>query len=657
MDTVRPVLRFAMALLKETLALELAGDRLSTPPPALLDAPPEDPTKPESTDTKPAGPGPRRQQVEACIAAMELWLKMHGRSSSALPKQDLDADFLGSYPSSPMSPTAHYNAALAAMGAASAAAGVAAAGLATAREQTPPSVVARRSRVSMDYSISESEHTLLNAAASPRNSAILSPTSPILEHGHHNGNAPQTLADRLRGFNWADPELSNVPSVERFITAAVRSRAQAAAIRRVDLRALDASASDDLLGAVIRFAPNLETVLLASSQPLDLDALDIILGNGASSNRLAHLAVHTLHGGSGTAKAAETAAASVVDVSQSSLELDDSVSSSSYGVVESHLKRRGPSENLAALAAVLARCESLSIDSNAIASTVFHFVAERVGCATLKKLEIRAEDDLAAHDATADSQPALQTSDLIAIIERCPSLESLNLVGHPIDASPCSDAPPSPGSSTTTPVGVDHLLTVIASRLPKLKSLRTPTRTRSPVSPSSISAVLIGCPVLEDLALSSCSPSDSPDSAGCVRALVNGQSLRNVSITAAAATDSTEGQETLLPHPELEMALLEFLERRGRSLRGLEVRGWPSSDRTLRALARHCQVLDALVLSPCGGIRSEAALRTLLAKGKSLRMLELEGAAPVVLEAAEAEVKARGMVGVAMGLGIGVLNL
>ena len=114
-------------------------------------------------------------------------------------------------------------------------------------------------------------------------------------------------------------------------------------------------------------------------------------------------------------------------------------------------------------------------------------------------------------------------------------------------------------------------------------------------------------------------PYDSQDAISALQSLTqHARSLRNLSFS---KTDSSPFSN------DLEMALDDLLERRGRSLRGFEIKGtaWPISPRLLRAIAKHCHsTLDSLTLSDCRGLASEAAIKCLLTM-RSLRRVKLNG--------------------------------
>ncbi|KAJ1552284.1 hypothetical protein HK405_011923, partial [Cladochytrium tenue] len=462
-------------------------------------------------------------------------------------------------------------------------------------------------------------------------------------------------------FKWADPEIFSMSALERFISQLsphLGGLGNSITVRRLDFRAFDAVSCAHMLHSAVRLCPNLETVLLAftSSCP-NLPTLQYILcGIGAS--KITGLALH-----------------SVGDA------LEPAPTSEWFGALASN------SEGLHQLAQCLAGLDALSIDVR-VDALVMQFIASTAGL-SLRRFELvngtdngnlemlaaaavaaaggpeeAAEPDMPAspdsHRIASPFRETVQPTHVINLLSRAPMLESLNLRG-------CT-ALGSSGIATSSDLYVDAILETVAARLPRLRCLRVPGN----ASPASLTAVLSGCSLLEDLDLGPL-PTSSPTSA--IRALIDhGHSLRNLAFryhppaaaaspsppqpggggsgggggaaaSTAAAAAAVANAQTLA---SLELSLAELLDRRGRFLRGLDGLGWPATDRVVRALARHCPGLETLVLFPCSGVRSDAAVRDLVAKCRRLTHLEIRGlpanaGAAAAVEDAVRSVRARNL--------------
>ncbi|KAJ3209002.1 hypothetical protein HDU67_006417 [Dinochytrium kinnereticum] len=365
--------------------------------------------------------------------------------------------------------------------------------------------------------------------------------------------------DKLRGFNWADPTLKDVTSLERFCSRLIHSPDNmpfGSHVRKLDLRAFDALRYSDLISTV------------SSLEGLSEEAL--------------------------------------VDLVQ---------------------------EDLSRLKLIFGKLETLSVELQCVDPSVLSFISN-ASHMNLKKVEILASES--QHLA----QESEITESIVSMFSQCQNLESVNLEGFLHNGSLLNE----------DNAGV--VISAIGRWLPRLKVLRTPTKVA--IDAKQLSGLLACCPALEDLALLKIPDASDQAAVELVKSLIyNGQSLRNVSFGLDDGPDSnpvhTKPEDihtkTINPQPLLEPTIFEFLERRGRSLRGLEIRGWPSSDRLLRTVAKHCTLLDLLFLSPCSGIRSEAAIRDVLTRTRTLRYLKLDQTLPSASAAAVLacdEVKSRG---------------
>ncbi|KAI8851878.1 hypothetical protein BC829DRAFT_99287 [Chytridium lagenaria] len=303
-------------------------------------------------------------------------------------------------------------------------------------------------------------------------------------------------------------------------------------------------------------------------------------------------------------------------------------------------------EDLGKLKLVFGKLETLSVGLACFDPSVLAFLASSAQI-SLHKFEILPS----RIQYSAQGAPEI-TDYLLNLFSSCQNLESVNLEGY---------------------LQFENLLkednaglvsAAIGKNLLKLKAIRTPKNVT--MDAKLMSSLLIGCTKLEDIALLGIPKASDPSSVDLVRCLMNnGQSLRNVSLGSETVmkenSNTAQGEAIALsedsPHAMLEPCFFEFLERRGRSLRGLEIRGWSSSDRLLRAVAKHCSVLDLLILNPCFGVRSEAAIRDIITRTRTLRHLMLENtlpAASVAAELAHNEIKTRGGC-VRMELDIGIV--
>ncbi|KAJ3312972.1 hypothetical protein HDU76_002741, partial [Blyttiomyces sp. JEL0837] len=540
--------------------------------------------------------GPSRKQLDSAIEAIEYWLQHHGHYQPSYhpetPQQihDETSDRERKLPP----PTQRLNPEL--------------------LDLTPPSspMTGQQESIVADW---------VSGSGSPHHDDLESVISRISE-----------MDDRLRTFKWSDPDITSISSLERFTMQIHPHRGgmdNGSLVKRLDMRCFDAVACEDMIADIVLLCPNLESILLAyTSICPGLTTLSSILCPGrVAGAKITSLALHSM--GDALAPAKHRINGSKLSIS-------------SQGEVQ-----------LQPLKVALARLESLSIDTR-VDAAVMEFIVMSAGTA-LRKFEVvngtsqgnlemlAAAIRVAAvgGDGPDDShtlsfppmRETLSPRHVVTLVERCPMLETVNLGG-------CAVFLENDASSA-----LDPILDTIATRLPKLRALRTPAK----ISPVALTAVLSACPLLEDLDLG---PLFASKPVSSLRALIDhGQSLRNLAFRWKSNTGSAPGGAPGLDPRvvvELEMAFFELLERRGRFLRGIDGLGWPASDRTLRSIARHCQNLDSLVLFPCHGVKSEAAVRDLVTRCRGLKHLELRGlgagvgtAVAVAVEAAEREVRGR----------------
>ncbi|KAI9318842.1 hypothetical protein DFJ73DRAFT_803573, partial [Zopfochytrium polystomum] len=649
MDTVKPVLRFCLALLKETLALDLPND-------SFLDL-----LNPENADFKPSiARGPRRSQVEAAIAAAEIWLQLHG--SAALDPGKMLKEIISNRSNDARNNnnktqsdtvTTPQNGAVNGNGN-----GNGNGGGGTSTSPKPPSYQSVVDPSSASEDPSAAVETAPQGPASEDSelgpsSAVIDPThdyqlatpesspSPSTPRPEAGAMPPQLARLREREevesvasrhsdfsaantgapFKWTDPEVFSLSALERLITQLIPQLGgldHSMTLKRLDFRAFDAVPCVHMLHAAISLCPNLDTVLLAfTTTSPDLATLQHILcGTGAS--KVTGLAIHSVGDALEPAPTSEWTAG----------EVDQTV-------------------GLLPLAQTFSRLEALGIDVR-VDSEVMEFMANTSGPALRRlelvngtgngNLEMLAAAAVAAYGADMDenefprSSPSahsnretVQSRQIITLITRSPLLEAVNLVG-------CT-ALGSAGVATSSDLSPVAILDAIASRLPRLRALRVPGNATA----QALTAVLSGCPLLEDLDLGPLPP-HGPVAA--IRALIDhGQSLRNLAFRFVPPTplpgssnNSTGGggsaaeaaMAAQLRHA-LESIFTELLDRRGRFLRGIDGLGWPATDRVVRAVARHCPNLESLVLYPCSAVRSEAAVRDLVARCRRLVHLGLRG--------------------------------
>ncbi|KAI9323932.1 hypothetical protein DFJ73DRAFT_920314 [Zopfochytrium polystomum] len=627
-------------LLKETLALDLPNDSFAD----LLNSE-------HAAGFKPSvARGPRRSQVEAAIAAAEIWLQLHGASAAAVSAAADAAKALKEAVGS-----AHSTS--------------------DARQMTSPKPPSYQSVFDSSNTMTEEPATMAPSemATAPQTSparvdtltagSIAAATTPT--HPSPSFAVPQlarlredveSVASRNSDFSatntgapfkWNDPEIFSMSALERLITQLLPQMGgldHSMAIKRLDFRAFDAVHCVHMLHAVVSLCPNLDTLLLAFTTTCpDLASLQHIIC-GMGSSKVTGLAIHSV------GDALEPAASS----EWSGGEIEQAV-------------------GLQPLARTFSRLEALGIDVR-VDAEVMELISNSVGPALRRlelvngtgngNLEMLAAAAVAAYGADPDdeypgsSRPAspmsspsslretVQSHQIIRLVTRSPQLESVNLFG-------CTALGGS-GVSTSSDLSPDAILAAIASRLPRLRALRVPGN----ASAVALTAVLSGCPLLEDLDLGPLPP-HSPVPA--LRALIDhGQSIRNLAFrfvpaaSASPASPSETAASAQLRHA-LESIFIELLDRRGRFLRGLDGLGWPATDRIVRALARHCPNLESLVLYPCNAVKSEAAVKDLVTRCRRLVHLGLRGLpvasggpgihagpAPIAVAVAAAEKEVRG---------------
>ncbi|KAJ3105087.1 hypothetical protein HDU97_008491 [Phlyctochytrium planicorne] len=442
-------------------------------------------------------------------------------------------------------------------------------------------------------------------------------TSRPLSSGSFSAPPNPYLRRDSSNISWSDPELKSIDSLEHFSAHLIHSLdtvSVAPLIRRLDLTAFDVFQCSDLLSSIIALAPNLLSLLIGASpaNPLDISVLQTLTGESPIPCRLQSFAVQAV-------KAPSSVMAESPSFSSMQPRRASAVDSASNEVLLDLMQ-----QGLHQVKALFSKLEVISLDITCVDPSVLTMMSTSAS-STLKKVEIMSKDDAPVSPAASDISQAL-----LSLISQCQGVESLNLEGFLQRGGVFSE-----DSSNAA-------MLAVARYFPKLRSLKTPRY--AIITSELLNNLLTKCPLLEDLALQNVPPASEVESVNILKSLMDhAQSLRNLSIgvqevkpgqsSDSLAAADLSGGFTL--HVLFETSLFEFLERRGRSVRGLEIWGWPSSDRLLRTIAKHCVVLDLLKLSPCSGVRSEAAVRDLLTRMRALKFLRLENTLPSAAMAAD----------------------
>jgi hypothetical protein len=429
-----------------------------------------------------------------------------------------------------------------------------------------------------------------------------------------NSSNEQSYSDRLKAsvlrdppilanFKWQDPNITTVQDLERFASCLLsstldhRGRDVSLLVQRLDLRAIDMVEHESLLAVAGQLCPNVEVLLLGYYKTCpSLECLQSILSPTLNGGKLVSLALHGM--------GSEFEFDQLLD-KRSESPMDEDVFWNQTNVADFGMLRE-----------VLSRLHILSIDSS-IDTKMIKAMMKYVS-PSLKRFELMK---CAKPNCQISHNTPIQP--LGQLLVSCTYLETLNLEGLLLT------------HDTIEQLFKDSF----SNRRMKLREVHLP-----PIYTSTcLNLLMNACPFLEDLDLN-CIPSSLFRDALAI-ITDQGQSLRNLSLQLleSEALDTIEPNQIL----ELESSLFNFFERRGRSLRGLQAKTWPISDRILRNIARHCAVLDFLSLAPCSSVRSEAAIKDLVGKCKALRHLKLVGVtspgAAAAAKSAEIEVMNRGL--------------